>query len=148
MAFAMNVIGKYVVPSDWINNPVTAGCTMKKRFDPQSDPIPANPSQSYEEVLVPVEVAAEKISSGSRAFCDELPTLSPCTSNFCKQTACDATGGGQQNFRLIVQLDTPISGINQVQIAVNTGDQWAASHPMVDCTPEKYVNVYLVKYST
>ena len=138
MAFAANVIGKYVVPSDWINNPVTAGCTMKKRFDPSSDLHAAEVPEKTNEISLPAEFSVERTSKvGRAAFCDELPNLSQCPTNFCKQTACEALGGGQQNFRLIMQLDQPISGIDQVQIAVNTGDQWAQSHPMITCTPDK-----------
>lgn len=120
MAFAANIIGKYVVPPDWINDPVTTVCAGT--------------------AAPPPKVHSDRTSQSNAtaaAICTDLPNLSPCSVNFCKQTACEEVAPGLQNFRMIVQLDQPISGIDQVQIAANTADQWAQSHPMITCTADK-----------
>jgi len=131
MAFATNIVGKYVVPSDWINNPATSSCNRK----PLSGSKFVDVRSSFNSTVA--DVVKDQSATSRLALCTDLPNLSPCTSNFCKQTACEAASGGLQDFRLIMQLDAPISGIDQVQIAVNTADQWAQSHPMITCTPAK-----------
>ena len=153
MAFAMNLIGKYIVPTDWVNNPATTACTLRGSSSPvryyNSSAYHSAPAAATATGRAPAVAApgpgrrapggyARPGGHGRLPLCTDLPTLSPCSSSFCKQADCEGAEGGLQDFRLIMQLDQPVSGIDQVQVAINTADNWATSHPMITCTPDKY----------
>lgn len=121
MAFAINVIGKYVIPPDWENNPSTAACTLKSEASSNGLQWPHSRRPRQAD------------------FCTTLPALDPCPGAYCDEAACQesVSSPGNQDFRLVIQLDAPVSGIDQIQIAINTGDLWDQSHPMITCTPDQ-----------
>ncbi|CAH1789729.1 unnamed protein product, partial [Owenia fusiformis] len=120
ISYAVNVIGRFVQPpGDWQGSPFTYTCgdVVSTNAPVVTDP-PTDPPATNGPTLPPPTVG-------------EIP---PCSSDFCKNPSCADAGNGQQHFTLILQFENPISDITLVQIALNTADQWAASHPMITCT--------------
>lgn len=121
MAFAINVIGKYLVPPDWINNPEQAVCTGRGEYVPNHS-VPETSGQ-----LTPLD------------YCSEVPDLSPCSQPFCQSSSCVDASESEQFFKLVIQLDEAVGDISEVQVAMNTGDAWDDYHPMITCTPDLWV---------
>ena len=104
--YAANVVGRFVIPSDWVNEPYTTTCSLrasKPRIQPRR-----------RVATVPAAPAAA------------------CASEFCHTPSC--TDGS--DFTLVVELDAPLGSDDMIQFAVDTAESWqdgTTAPPMLTC---------------
>ncbi len=112
MAFAVNVIGKYILPPDWTNDPMTAECTQAADDDRLEFRTPHREPRQLPE---------------SQAFCEGT--------QFCHTPICDLQGG-QNDFELVVDLEEPLDSLDQMQVAASGSSEWGNPSPMLTCSEE------------